>query len=33
VKNSLTPTFDVIAAYYGIRQEFFSVGTGPGNPE
>jgi predicted porin len=30
VKYAATPTFDVIAAYYGIRQEFFTQGAGPG---
>jgi len=28
VKYSVTPTLDVIAAYYGARQEFFTVGAG-----
>jgi predicted porin len=30
VRYSVTPTFDVIGAYYGIRQEYFTVGAGPG---
>jgi predicted porin len=30
VKYSVTPTFDIIGAYYGIRQGFFEVGNGPG---
>jgi len=30
VKYAATPTLDLIAAYYGIRQEFFTVGAGPG---
>jgi len=30
VKYAVTPTFDVIGAYYGIRQGFFTVGAGPG---
>jgi predicted porin len=30
VKYAVTPTFDVIGAYYGIRQEYFTVGAGPG---
>jgi predicted porin len=30
VKYAVTPTFDVIGAYYGIRQEFFIQGAGPG---
>jgi predicted porin len=30
VKYSVTPTFDVIGAYYGARQGFFFVGAGAG---
>jgi predicted porin len=30
VKYSVTPTLDVMAAYYGIRQEYFTQGAGPG---
>jgi len=30
VKYAATPTLDLIAAYYGIRQDFFTVGNGPG---
>ena len=30
VKYAVTPTFDIAASYYGIRQEFFVVGAGPG---
>jgi predicted porin len=30
VKYAVTPTFDVIGSYYGIRQQFFTVGAGPG---
>jgi predicted porin len=29
VKYAVTPTFDVAASYYGIRQEFHTVGAGP----
>jgi predicted porin len=29
VKYAVTPTFDVAASYYGIRQEFYTVGAGP----
>ena len=29
-KYAVTPTFDVIGSYYGIRQEFFLQGAGPG---
>jgi predicted porin len=30
VKYAVTPTFDVVGAYYGIRQGFYLVGAGPG---
>jgi predicted porin len=30
VKYAATPTLDIIGSYYGIRQEFFTVGAGPG---
>jgi predicted porin len=30
VKYAVTPTFDIIGAYYGIRQGFFTVGNGLG---
>jgi predicted porin len=30
VKYSVTPTLDVAASYYGIRQGFYTVGAGPG---
>ena len=30
VKYAVTPTFDVMGAYYGIRQEYYTVGTGVG---
>jgi predicted porin len=30
VKFSVTPTFDIAASYYGIRQDFFTQGAGPG---
>jgi predicted porin len=30
-KYAVTPTLDVIGAYYGIRQEFFTVGAAPGS--
>jgi predicted porin len=30
VKYAVTPTLDIAASYYGIRQEFFTVGAGPG---
>ena len=30
VKYAVTPTLDVMGAYYGIRQEYFTVGAGPG---
>ena len=30
VKYSVTPTFDIAASYYGIRQDFFTVGNSPG---
>jgi predicted porin len=30
VKYAVTPTFDVAASYYGIRQGFYTVGAGPG---
>jgi predicted porin len=30
VKYAVTPTFDVIGSYYGIRQQFFTVGAGTG---
>jgi predicted porin len=29
-KYSITPTLDIAASYYGIRQEFFAQGAGPG---
>jgi len=29
VKYAVIPTFDVAASYYGIRQEFYTVGAGP----
>ncbi len=29
VKYAVTPTFDVIGAYYGVRQGYFTVGGGP----
>jgi predicted porin len=29
VKYAATPTFDIIGAYYGIRQEYYLVGAGP----
>jgi len=29
VKYAVTPAFDVAASYYGIRQEFYTVGAGP----
>jgi predicted porin len=30
VKYSITPTFDIIGSYYGIRQHFFQQGAGAG---
>jgi hypothetical protein len=30
VKYAVTPTFDVVGAYYGIRQGFYLIGAGPG---
>jgi predicted porin len=30
VKYAVTPTLDIAASYYGIRQEYFTVGAGPG---
>jgi predicted porin len=30
VKYSATPTLDIAASYYGIRQGFYTVGAGPG---
>ena len=30
VKYAVTPTFDVMGAYYGVRQEYFTVGNGLG---
>jgi predicted porin len=30
VKYAATPTLDIMASYYGIRQEYFTVGAGPG---
>jgi predicted porin len=30
VRYSVTPTFDIAASYYGIRQEYFTVGSGVG---
>ena len=30
VKYAVTPTFDLIGAYYGIRQEYYTVGNGVG---
>jgi predicted porin len=30
VKYSITPTLDIMGSYYGVRQEYFSVGNGPG---
>ena len=30
IKYSVTPTFDIIGAYYGIRQHAFLVGNAPG---
>jgi predicted porin len=30
VKYAVTPTFDVMGAYYGIRQEYYTVGSGVG---
>jgi predicted porin len=29
-RYSVTPTFDLIGAYYGARQNYFTVGNGPG---
>jgi predicted porin len=28
VKYAVTPTFDIIGAYYGIRQDYYTVGSG-----
>ena len=30
VKYAVTPTLDIMGAYYGIRQDYFTVGAGPG---
>jgi predicted porin len=30
VKYSVTPSLDIAGAYYGVRQEYFTVGTGVG---
>ncbi len=30
VKYAVTPAFDVMASYYGIRQDFYTVGSGVG---
>ena len=30
VKYAVTPTFDIMASYYGIRQGYYTVGAGPG---
>jgi predicted porin len=31
VKYAVMPTLDIAAAYYGIRQEYYTVGAGPGD--
>jgi predicted porin len=30
VKYAVTPTFDIMGSYYGIRQDYYTVGAGPG---